>query len=219
MQNMDDEIKAVTLPWMQCLKNNRTLSILLIVALITVLIQAIAIASLFPLKEKVLQIVEFKSGSNNFVTIAKAGKDITANELITAMFLRRYIVDREKIDKLTEQDRYARVMSMSSDAVGRNFQKVYGGQKSLYYKKGFKRDIEIALDSRLANGIHQIEFRTYDTYDHEKKSVILDNNRKPTGEWIATLSYTMESHKVKTTDIYMNPQGIDINEYSLSKRK
>ena len=216
---MDDEVKAVTLPWMQCLKNNRTLSILLIVALIAVLIQAIVIASLFPLKEKVLQIVEFKSGSNNFVTIAKAGEDISANELITVMFLRRFIIDRETIDKITEQDRYARVMAMSSEEKGRDFQKVYGGQKSLYYKKGFKREIEIALDSRIAKGIHRIEFRTYDTYDDKKKSVTLDNNRKPTGEWIAIISYSLQSHNVKTTDIYMNPQGIVIHEYSLSMRK
>lgn len=208
-----------TIPWLQCLKNNRMLTILLGFSVVAVTVEAIVIASLFPLKTIQLEIVEFQSSTNNFVKVAAAGEDISINQLVTSMFLRRFVVDREKIDKVTEQDRYARVIAMSTDELGADFQTVYGGQKALYYKQGFKRDIEITRDASLGYGIHQIEFKTFDTYDNKPSDKVLDNNRKATGEWVANLSYTMVDHEVNLDDLYLNPQGIVIDQYSLSRRK
>lgn len=175
---------------------------------------------LFPLKEKQLEFVEFKSGTNNFVTIAKAGKEFTNKQLLISMFLRQYIVDREKVDKTTETIRYQRVLAFSGDSLKANFRQTHGGKKSNFHRKNFKRDIELKRDDALDYGLHQIEFVTIDTKDNKQSlSDTLKNRRASKQEWVATMEYIFDGQEVSFDEKHLNPLGLKVMQYSLSRRK
>jgi len=191
----------------------------IIIGLIVLLIAAIIpYYFLFPLKETNIEFVEFKSGTNNFVTVAKAGREFTNKQLLISMFLRRYVVDREVVDKTTESIRYARVLAFSGDRVATNFQRTHGGKGALVFRDNFKRMITIKRDGALDYGLHQIEFITEDTEDD--KQDLTDIEKKPvTQEWTVSIEYKFEAQNVSYNKANLNPLGLKIVQYSLSRRE
>jgi len=202
----------VTAPYMQSIRNNKILAICFVASIILNILLVISFMFLLPMKEKVPYIIEFSSGTNNFVTVQKAGGVITNEKALISMFMRMYVTSREKIDHATESEiRYPRVMSMSSQEVRTKFQRIYGDKTNgLYFKKGLERKIQIIRDSYLAKGLHQVEFETIDSYDFKK-----DEKQY----WIATLQYTFVDRKVSYDERLLNPLGFLVLKYSITRRK
>lgn len=200
------------IPWLTSLKMNRYLTILLVVQSVVILGMATSYVFLFPLKEKIPIIVEFSNGTNNFTIVQKGNEEIRSNANLNEMLLRRYITDRETVDKITEEPiRYPRVMAMSSSTVGADFRRVYGDKNiGLYFKEGFKRAIRITRSSSLAPGVFQIEFIATDTLDGRRGETL--------SEWVATMAYGYADQLVKFDDRLLNPVGLFISEYTLSRR-
>jgi len=211
-----------SLPWQQAIRNNRLLTIVVTVESACIVILGIAIAIMLPLKEKIPVYVEFSSGGNNFVRVSKAGEELQSNLLLLSFFLRKYVIDRETIDKTTESVRYARIAAQSSKEIAKQFQDIYGDKnKGLYYKIGFKRSVRIIRDDALVfgkkvlgrdGGIHQIEIETADTMDNFKSV-------KKT-EWVVTLKYVFSAQKdIVFEERFQNPLGIVVMEYTITARK
>jgi type IV secretion system protein VirB8 len=202
----------VTAPYMQAVRNNKILAICFVSSIALNILLVISFMFLLPMKEKVPYIIEFSSGTNNFVTVQKAGGVITNEKALISMFMRMYVVSREKIDHMTEEKiRYPRVMSMSSQEVRNKFKRVYGDKTNgLYYKKGLERKINIIRDSYLTSGLHQVEFETIDSYDF-KKDVIQS--------WMATVQYTFSDRKVSYEERLLNPLGFFVLKYSIKRRE
>ena len=127
-------------------------------------------------------------------------------------------MNREVVDKMTESQRYEKVLATSSDEVAKNFQRIYGNPDTgLFYKPGFKRSIVITLDTQLAPGVRQVEFLAYDSTNGvpAKKN----NKGEPVpSEWVATLAYAYSDQRVTYDDAVMNPTGFFITDYALAKR-
>lgn len=207
-------------PWATALNLVKLLSVLLCVSIIGNVAQAIALTALFPLKEKVPVIVAFREPSQNFVVIEKAEGKIRSNPRLLSMFLRRYIVDRETVDKQTETEiRYPRVMAMSDGLVKQDFKTTHGPPNGLFYRDGFKRYVRIIRDSPLAAGIHQVEFETRDTID--SKPGELQGAEPVKTEWVATITYDYRDQAVKADEAAtdFNPMGLFIIKYSIAKRQ
>ncbi|MCP3965976.1 MAG: hypothetical protein GY718_06415 [Lentisphaerae bacterium] len=188
-----------------------------VILAIVVFGQGIAISLLFPLKTIEPIYVEFQHSTNSFVTVQRPGEKIKANQALISMFLRSYVWNREVVDKVTEEVRYNHVMAFSSDDVGKAFQIDYGDPgKSLYYKKGRKRKIHIINDISLGENSHQIIIEVTDINEN------VERNRETKTEWTAVIRYEFyDQHVVldprKQGSHLINPMGMQIEEYSLSK--
>lgn len=209
-KHMDNQSPAV--PWLQAIKVTKLLTIIVVIQLIVIIGLGIAFSTVFPLKEKIPIVVEFQSGGNNFVIVAKAGEDLRNNKALVSRELRYYIISRETIDRMTEETiRYPRVMAMSSSDVKKEFKDVYGNkEKALYFKEGAKRKIIINRDASLAPGIHQVDFTTIDT--------ITGREGETRRQWVATIKYEFSDQKVLYNEQTINPLGLFITGYDLSNR-
>lgn len=213
------DLQAPNAPWLTALKTARLLGWLLAVSVLANVGMGFSMSLLFPLKEIKPIFYEFKDSNDNFVMVQAAEGNLRANGRLIAMFLRQYVDDRETVDKQTEETiRYPRVMSMSDDAVATNFKNVYGNKSTgLYFREGFKRAVNITRDASLDYGLHQIEFQTIDTIEGKAGEA---QGREPTvNEWVATVSYDFSNQLVSYDKSLMNPMGIFIQEYTLSKRR
>lgn len=189
----------------------RVLTAIVIAEGILVFGLGISLATLFPLKEKVPVYVEFQSGGNNFVRIARAGEDLTNNQALVALMLRKYVMDRETVNKIDEKQRYAQVFSMSTEGTADTFRKLYGGKDALVHQPGRKREVIIERDTALDYGISQVAFRTIDT--NESKS----SQEPVVNKWVATIAYDFYPQLVNIDNKHLNPMGLFVTEYTLSR--
>lgn len=193
----------------QATRNNVLLSRVVVALLVAVVAMAFGYAAILPLKTTEWLVYEFSSSNNTFVRVARAGDEITANEALTSMLLRKYVMDRETINRVDEQDRYASVMAQSASNVAATFKNIYGGENSPLNISGYLRAVVINRDSKLGTGLHQVEFTTTDTTNGIKPDV---------RQWVASISYTWSAQKVRADDITFNPAGLVITQYSLAQR-
>lgn len=202
-----------SIPWLTAIKNNSILKNCLIASLATNVLLVAGYLFLLPLKEKEIQVLEFSNASSNFVTIHRAGSDLRSNAALISMFLRQYVIDRESVDKITESEiGYPRAIAMSSNKVAEDFKRIYGNPETgPYFVAGLKRAVYIISDSHLAEGVHQVEFKTVDSLDGRKDS--------KTTHYVATMSYTFQEQKVSADQITVNPMGLVITEYAVKKRE
>ncbi len=219
---MSDKHSNPSWPWLQAIKNNKILVVVVVIQGIAILCLSVALSTLYPLKTIEPIYVEFQHSTNSFMVVQRAGRKARSNELLIAMFLRSYVSSRETVDKITEDKRYPFVMALSGQKVGEVFRKVYGNkQKGLYYQKGLKRYIHIISDNPLGAKVHQIIVETTDIDENMDKNN--DGQADITkAEWIVTLRYAFYDQYVtldprKEGTHLLNPMGIQIEEYSIKK--
>jgi len=212
------EPQAVNAPWIQCGRMVRLLSWLLALSFLIIAALGVSLSFLFPLKTTEVKYVEFQSGGNNFVRVVAANKAMQASDVLQSVQVREYVINREVVDKMTETQRYEKVLATSSDEVGKTFQRVYGNPETgLFYKPGFKRSIVITLDTQLAEGVRQVEFKAYDTVKGQPVKKNAKGEPVPS-EWVATIAYDYSDQRVKYDDAIMNPTGFFVTDYALAKR-
>lgn len=199
--------------YLQAIRNQRILGRCCIALAVLCVVLAAAIIIMLPLKENTPFLVEFKKTSDNVVLIQKADGKVQGNQMLLSSILCTYVTDRESVDKITEAAiRYPRVRDMSSDAVWDAFQKIYGNPETgPYFQKGLKRAIRITSYSRLAEGIHRIEFQRVDTLDGQQGEAVT--------KWAAVLRYTFVDRKVTEAEALRNPTGLIVTEYTINARQ
>lgn len=200
-----------SLPYRKVQMLNNTLIGLVVVLTLVIGCLAVAIYGVLPLKEVRYEFFEFDNATQNFVKLEHANARVQSNAALASMFLRRYVKDREVIDKVTERERYKRVHFMSSDDVWKAFKDTYGKQDGLVQKPGFKRDIEILREQPLAAGVFQVEFRTTDYLEGKSEA---DRNY-----WVATMNFDFRDQKVSYEDRLLNPMGLFISNYSIARTR
>lgn len=181
-----------------------------------VVMLAIAIASILPLKSTELVVYEFRDSTKNFVKVQAAGQNMRANDALLDLFMREYVANRETVDRLTETQRYTRVIAMNSKEETQRFKSAYSGPQAPMNQKGLNRRVEITRTTRLANSFYQLEFKTVDSWDSE------DGRSPPpetVSEWVATLAFTFSDQVVTTEEARFNPLGLFVTRYALSGRK
>lgn len=204
------EPDAGRISWLQCQRNNRILAAVA-VALTGGLIWSVVWHSTHPITKEVVRYVEFQTGGNNFVNVPAAGGTVKNNDLLLSVDVRRYVMSRELITKTDEATRYAVVKQMSSSQVFQRFRDVYGRKDSVLYRDGLKRNVIIKQDSRIADGVHQVEFITEDTIEGQVAPPVRT-------AWIATMAYDYAPVSTSRDDALLNPRGMNITEYSIRKR-
>lgn len=192
-------------PFMMAHRVARYLVWVCITELIIIGALCLTIVRILPLKEKEVQLVEFQSGGNNFVRIVNANKTLYTDDVLRSVSLRDYVVTRETVDKITEEERIKRIRFMSSPTVFENFKIT---NREMIVKEGFKRSIEIVRDTQVGPNIHSVEFKTVD----------LVNGHKRFNTWKAYLRFQAETlNDVPFEDRLINPTGLYVTEYHVSR--
>jgi type IV secretory pathway component VirB8 len=199
-------------PWLVAIELNRLLAVMLVFSfgLIAFLV---VWHQMNPVTKEVPVYIEFQTGANNFVVLHRAGGDLDSLAGQIAREARRYVALREPIDKASEGERYPQVMLLSSDKVKQAFKTQYGGKDGLYLREGFKREVRILRDARLAEGVHQVEFQTRDWTEG-----ITHQDKAPWVSWVATMAYKFDTQKIRRDDVVINPLGWQTMEYTVTKR-
>jgi type IV secretory pathway component VirB8 len=183
-----------------------TLALVFIIAVL-----AVALASLFPLKETQYRYVEFLNSPDvYFRVMPSADLSVTQKELFLRKALRKYVYDRNVKDDVTERIRAQTIRAMSDDSVWNVFKEQFSSM--ITQMDGINREVEIISDNFLdkENGIHLVEFRTID----KKDSYFRVRNFNATVRYEANIN-----NMVDKDDELLNPLGITIKSYNLSERK
>ena len=174
--------------------------------------------SLFPLVRTEPMYVEFQSGGNNFVRVVRTDAIQSRLSVLISVALRKYLVDRETIDRITESARYQRVVHQSNDETEVKFRAGYSGKNSFLDIESFHRTVMIKRDNALTNDIHQIEFETHDYYENRDNFAEGGVHRPFVKEWIATMRYRLVDEHVAYDEQHLNPLGLYVVNYDLTQR-
>jgi type IV secretory pathway component VirB8 len=194
--------------------NNILLTRVVATLTIIVIAEAIAIISLFPLKDTKVKVVEFIDGASNFVRVTEPSATIQGDAILIDYFVKKYIVDRESWDHITEEERLPYIRAVSSDKVWNDMRALFTNPKSPHMRNDFKRAVRILRVSSVTQSIRQVEFETTDTYGAGNTS-----QRAETAIWIATLKMSFAARSSTYDEADLNPLGLVVEEYSIAKRK
>lgn len=154
--------------------------------------------------------IEFQTSGNMIARIERLSDSIARRSVVVGSESRRFVVDRETVDKATESIRYPRVFAMSGQGLAGAFRDQYGGKTSLLHREGFKREVEVTRDSSLGDGIHQVEIITRDT-DKLTTAPLVQH-------WVVTLTYEFHEQQKSYEEGLLNPLGFIVTEYTISRR-
>jgi len=202
-----NESRASYQEWRAIAVNRGRLLILSVAGIIGVLIWH----EMHPVTVERIHVYEFTNGGTTFVKIAEddGGVSLQQNEVLTEMFLRKYILDREPVDHINEEVRYPRVMALSSEEVGDAFASGYNCEDCLSNDPRFMRKVEIVRSGFLTDDIFQAELKITDAWDDKPE---------PPSFWVASLQFTREENKIRFDNRFQNPLGLDVIRYSLVER-
>lgn len=173
-----------------------------------VLVQAVAIAMMLPLKTTQVKYVEFKGDKEHVFQVHPANLPKEQNEMLVRKALRQFITDRHVIDPSLVKESAERLQAMSTP-------KVYESGKRYYLKSaerlnGGTRDIQITHDFPLSENAHQVEFITRDR--NAEGEVMKERS------WIGTVRYDIRKDAISSDESLSNPLGIMVTRYSLAKK-
>lgn len=201
-----------TTPHLQAVRNNRLLAGLLFLLFVAAIASQFGWAYMYthkaPTKEPVF--IEYVNGTNNFVRISRAGEEITARAAMADASMKRYVIDREGVDGITETVRYPRVMSMSSKEVGGLFKREYMINNPKYKRKGYKRTVDIQRSGKLDEGVYQVEFKLTDSQNGIKEDPHY---------YVANFAYSLQDQMITYDETDMNPLGLYVEKYAITERR
>jgi len=174
--------------------------------------------NLFPLKEIQPMLLSFTDQQNQVVRIQPFERSIEGRRLMTEKLVMRYVELREAIDGVTDNQR-TREIHMYSDPplyeAFRNLVKSDNPKSPVveFYKKNMTRSVHVKRCLSLepdAPNTYRIEWESID---------YLHNQEIERKQWITTLSVKFEARDVKYEDQYINPLGLTVTHYAISKKE
>ena len=178
------------------------------IAIVLVVLQSVTIFTILPLKETTVKYVEFNSSEDVYYRMIPSS-ELTPDQKKTLVrkALRKYVYDRNLKDDLTEKVRVRDIRVMSNKAVWEEFKRQF--TIMIENMDDVRRNVQIVSDSQIAEGVHQIEFRTEDERGLETK----------VREYVATIGYDLnEAMLSNVEEDHFNPLGIVIKKYNVSER-
>jgi type IV secretion system protein VirB8 len=207
--------KTSSLEQQKALENLPIILLRVIFVLAFLLIVAIVgITLLFPLKEKEVFFVEFKTSQENYVVVKKANQTILSNRALIHSELEGYVVARETINQTDENRRYKNIVRVkSSQKVYEQFLNTFRSNKDMWNIEGFKRSCKInsindvLYDTKTNNYVAIVEYSLTDTFTTGTPEV---------RSYKATLQYRFVDQNINLEDLTLNPIGTEIIEYSIA---
>ena len=196
----------------------RTLFGLCIVLGLLCLSLGATIIGILPLKEVRPMLIAVSDESKKVIRIEPIKENIQGINLLTEKLVMHYVKQRETIDGITESSRYQEISNMTSKRVWDdywNFVKLENPKSPLktFFDNGIRREVHVKNCLSLhatASNTYRVEWTSIDTKhgDEIKKQ-----------KWISTLAVSFEPQNVRVKDQYINPLGLKIIHYTVSKKE
>lgn len=175
-----------------------------------VVMEAIAIAAMLPLKESVPYVVRVDqtTGAVDLVTRATA-KDVAFDEVLTKYWVGRYVRARENYDWYTLQTDYTEVGLLSSADVGRGYAALFEGANALDKKYGANIRAKVDLVSVVPTGDNTATVRFI------KTTTPVEDDRAPLVQrFVATVAYEFRNPSIMKDSLRLiNPLGFQVTSY------
>ena len=184
------------------------LYIILILALISTLL-ALALVFLMPLKETKPYLVFFSNGENNFVKVTEANYPIRSDEALMKNILSGYVLNRETINRINDEERYEITRIQSDINVWKAFQNLVTEKNSIYTTKNLYRNIRILNVTLLSKNVATIDFVIEQTNKTRTETQFFN--------YRASLEFDFapkEDNTYNTTS--KNPTGFVVKNYALN---
>ncbi|MCV3531293.1 VirB8/TrbF family protein [Campylobacter sp. CNRCH_2007_0968H] len=183
------------------------LYMILILSSIVILL-ALAIIFIAPLKEVKPYLVFFSDGETNFVRVEQAGMDMRADENLLKSILAGYVKKRETINRIDDSERYEEIRLQSKKNVWDTFTNLVKTPNSIYTTKGLYRNIEIINVSIFNKNVATIDFIAKIT-----NRDATENNFK---KYRATMYFDFQPIEITYNSVPKNPTGFIVEQYSIT---
>lgn len=180
---------------------------IIILAFIIVLL-ALAISFLTPLKETKPYLVMFSNAESNFVKIAEANLDIRSDIGLLKNILSGYVQNRESINRIDDIQRYELIRVQSDKSVWEAFQNLVKSKNSVYTTSNLYRAVKIINVAILSKNVATVDF-TIEQSNKQRTELRWFNYR-------ATLNYDFVPNEDTYSSNLSNPTGFVVREYALS---
>lgn len=184
------------------------LYIILILALISTLL-ALALVFLMPLKETKPYLVFFSNGENNFVKVTEANYPIRSDEALMKNILSGYVLNRETINRINDEERYEITRIQSDINVWKAFQSLVTQKNSIYTTKNLYRNIRILNVTLLSKNVATIDFVIEQTNKTRTETQFFN--------YRASLEFDFAPKEDNTYNTTIkNPTGFVVKNYALN---
>ncbi|MFC3846980.1 type IV secretion system protein [Helicobacter baculiformis] len=197
------------------LERKRTAIAYKLVALLGVLSLGLTIALiiLLPLKETQHHFVDFANQDKHYAIIQRADESISSNEALVRSLVGTYIIDRETINHIDDQERYEVVRLQSSHKVWQIFESLVASKNSIYTDSNMERDIKIINIAILKRA------QTSDMASAQISAKLFHNGQLVYEKrYHVTLSYAfLPPPKFDYAPMPKNPTGFQVTQYSVTE--
>lgn len=176
------------------------------------------IVGLLPLKEIKPMLIGVSDESKQVIRIEPIQRGTQGTNLLIEKLLMHYVKQRETIDGITESARLHEVAHMTNNKLWTdhwNFIKTDNPKSPLkaFYDNNLRREVHVkrctSLHATAAN-TYRLEWVSIDTRQGQEVK---------RQSWVTTLVVTYESQNVRVEDQYINPLGLKVTHYTISKKE
>ncbi len=174
---------------------------------------SLAIVLMMPLVRVEPVLIDFANADKHFAIIQRADAKIEQNEALMRALVGSYILNRETINHIDDQERYESVRLQSTSAVFKTFEGLVAGEHSIYTNENIDREVKIINISIYKKGKAQniavsdvvVKLFNQGYLSYEKRYRI-------------TLSFTfLEKLKFDYNSMPKNPTGFEVLKYSITE--
>ncbi len=172
------------------------------------------IIALLPLKQKVPYFVHFMPKEEQITYIEPYRTSKSSQRARKEFLAIDYVKNRETLDLVTENERYTKIILMSTQSAKNEFLKQYHPDNNPQspYKEAvdgsYVRSIKIIVSSVINNNVIQVDYSQVDSAKSTGK-IIRESIRR------ATVTFVEDNTKYKDKDYLNNPFGYLISDYSI----
>ncbi|WP_163532565.1 type IV secretion system protein [Helicobacter suis] len=174
---------------------------------------SLAIVFMMPLVRVEPLLIDFANADKHFAIIQRADAKIEQNEALMRALVGSYILNRETINHIDDQERYENVRLQSTSAVFKTFEGLVAGEHSIYTNENIDREVKIINISIYKKGKAQniavsdvvVKLFNQGYLSYEKRYRI-------------TLSFAfLEKLKFDYHSMPKNPTGFEVLKYSITE--
>jgi type IV secretory pathway component VirB8 len=196
----------LSLAYLEMLNHLRFFQIFSIIVTICLFVALILLGLQLLTSDKQVHYVAFSSSDDVHFRVLPAPLNKRQGLLLLRQQLRDYVYNRAYIDNFTEKTRFKKVYSMNTASENERFKEEFNRIKS---ESSFeRRDVKIVADSSISNNIHQIELETIDHFQGKKYK----------NYWTVLIKHEQRKQKVSVSNEHLNPFGLTVTEYQISKK-
>lgn len=173
----------------------------------------VALIVLLPLKKTEHHFIDFANQDKHYAIIQKADGNLASNEALVRSLVGQYVLDRESINHIDDQERYEVVRLQSNPQVWQVFESLVASKNSIYTAQQLTRDIHIINISLLKQSkeqnIAQVQivaklFRAGSPLTEKRYNIVLSFSFKPLPAF-------------DTAMMPKNPTGFEVTRYNVTQ--